>query len=249
MAISRSSRLPGASLGVGLCVLAASACVVNVGPSHFVQGSGTVKSESRDVHGFDRVLVDGTGTLVITQGSSEHLNISAEDNVLPRLRSDVFNGRLELGPQPNTAIHATQPIRYELALKQLKEVHLAGSGDIQAGTLDTDQLDLEVKGSGNANIERLTAKTLTISVAGSGTVTVAGQTAQQKITISGAGRYRAADLQSRQATIRVSGSGDCAVRASDSLDVSVTGSGNITYSGSPTVNQHITGSGSVTKSG
>ena len=242
-------RMQMALFGLALSAVAATACDVNVGPGELVQGSGTVKTESRDVRGFDSVEVAGTGTLVITQGDSEHLTISAEDNILPKLTSEVVNGRLELHPQSNTQLNTSQPIRYMLAVKQLKDVRLAGAGDVQARSLDADQLDIAVAGSGNTNIGRLTARTLTVTVSGSGTATIAGQATQQNVTISGSGRYRAADLQSRRASIQINGSGDCAVSVADSLNVTIAGSGNVTYVGSPTVNQTILGSGSVSKAG
>ena len=242
-------RMQVAGLGLALTAVAASACDVHVGPGELVQGSGTVKTESRDVHGFDRVDVAGIGTLVITQGDTEHLVISAEDNILPKLSSEVVNGQLELHPQSNVQLNTTQPIQYQLTVKQLKEMRLAGAGDVKAGSLQADQLDIAVAGSGNADIGRLTASRLTVTVSGSGTVTIAGQSTQQTVTISGSGRYRATDLKSRSANIQINGSGDCAVSVADSLNVTIAGSGNVTYAGSPTVNQTILGSGRVSKAG
>jgi putative autotransporter adhesin-like protein len=243
-------RMQVALFGLALSAVAATACDVNVGqPGELVQGSGSVKTESRDVRGFDSVEVAGTGTLVITQGDSEHLTISAEDNILPKLTSEVVNGRLELHPQSNTQLNTSQPIRYMVTVKQLKDVRLAGAGDVQASSLSADQLDIAVAGSGNTNIGRLTAKTLTVTISGSGTATIAGQATEQNVTISGSGRYRAADLQSRRASIQINGSGDCAVSVADSLNVTIAGSGNVTYVGSPTVNQTILGSGRVSKAG
>src|SRR5262245_13623379 len=61
-----SMRLQVALVGVALSAIASAACDVHVGPGEHVQGSGTVKTESRDVHGFDRVDLAGTGTLVIS---------------------------------------------------------------------------------------------------------------------------------------------------------------------------------------
>src|SRR5262249_45160714 len=63
----------------GLAALAAlvlTGCDIHVGPVNVVRGSGNVKTESREVHDFDRVDVSGGGTLTITQGSTESLTIS-----------------------------------------------------------------------------------------------------------------------------------------------------------------------------
>jgi hypothetical protein len=223
-------------------------CEVQVGPNDFVQGSGHVRTEARDVHDFDRVDLAGSGSLVITQGPSETLTITSDDNVLPKLRSDVTDRTLHLGPRDNTSIRTTQ-LRYQLAVKQLRGVSLAGSGELRASALDTDQLDVNIAGSAVANLARLTATDLRVSLAGSGAVDVAGEVARQRVAIAGSGSYRAGDLASRQATVTISGSGDCDLRVSDSLDASVLGSGSIRYAGSPAVTQRVVGSGSVSKAG
>ncbi len=91
-----------------------------------VQGSGNVKTESREVQGFDLVEVAGVGSLTITQGATEALTIQAEDNLLPRLRSTVQNGTLQLGPSPGSEIGPTRPTRYDLKVKQLRAIGLSG---------------------------------------------------------------------------------------------------------------------------
>lgn len=232
---------------VSLASLAA--CELHVGPADVVQGSGTVKTESRQVQGFDKVELNGVGTLTITQGSTEALSIQAEDNLLPRLRSDVDGGTLRLGPKGAT-ISPTKPIRYDLSVKQLSAVSVTGAAEVQAASLQADQLTVKVTGAGRVDIGRLTSSgSLTVEVTGSGQVTVSGQVPRQTVSISGAGKYQAAKLATQQATIDVTGAADCAVRVSDHLTVSISGAGHVAYTGSPTVDEHVTGAGSVTRTG
>jgi hypothetical protein len=95
------------------------------------------------------------------------------------------------------------------------------------------------------NFPDLAARNLTIKVSGSGNFDLAGQVDTQDITITGAGNYRASDLQSKEAQVAISGSGDVTVWATDSLDARITGFGNIRYYGNPSVSQSITGGGTV----
>jgi hypothetical protein len=53
------------------------------------RGSGQLTTESRPVSGFTKVELSGTGELTIEQTGTESLTISAEDNILPRLTSEV----------------------------------------------------------------------------------------------------------------------------------------------------------------
>ncbi len=67
-----------------------------------VVGSGTVVTASRSVSDFHGVSVSGVGQLVLENAGTESLTITADDNILPLLESEVRNGVLMLGPRPNT---------------------------------------------------------------------------------------------------------------------------------------------------
>ncbi|HXM56689.1 MAG TPA: head GIN domain-containing protein [Candidatus Dormibacteraeota bacterium] len=241
-------RRDGPRVLVALAVLALAACELHVGPVDVVRGSGNVKTESREVQGFEGVEVAGVGTLTITPGSTEALTIQAEDNILPRLRSDVEAGTLKLGPR-GISIGPTKPIRYDLTVKQLDSVVVTGAASAHAAGIQADKLTLRVSGAGKIDAQRVATGALSVDISGSGQVTASGQAAQQTVTISGAGRYQAPDLASQQATVDVSGAGDSAVRVSDHLSVNISGAGNVGYAGSPTVEQHVSGAGKVTRTG
>lgn len=224
-------------------------CEIQMGPVEVVQGSGKVKTESREIHGFDRVRVTGIGTLTITQGATEALTVEAEDNLLPRLRSEVQNGTLLLSTSHGTSMQPTKPIRYDLTMKQLRAIDLTGAPNASADGLTADQLALDLSGAGRMNLAHVTTGSLTVHMSGAGQVTVSGQTPQQTVSLSGAGRYQASDLASERATVDVSGAGSCAVKVSDHLAVTLSGAGEVTYTGSPAVDENVTGVGRVTRSG
>jgi hypothetical protein len=179
------------------------------------------------VNGFSKVELSGTGELTIEKTGTESLSISAEDNLLPRLTSEVSGGTLTLGTEPNTSIVPTQPITYSLTVKDL------------AG--------LAVSGSGNIQVANLTTAALSIKISGSGTITAGGTADDQDLEISGSGHYRAEQLTSKTVKAAISGSGTAGVVATDALDVKISGSGTLTYSGNPQIKQEISGSGKLIK--
>lgn len=236
-------------LAAALVVLGLSGCGFAVGPVAALQGSGNVKSESRDVHDFDRVEVAGAGTLTITEGTAEALTIQAEDNLLPHIGSAVRGHTLTLAPVPGSSLAPTKPIQYDLTVKQLRAIQVSGASDATATSLHADQLDLDVSGAGRVQALRVTSSALTVHLSGSGTVTVSGQAARQSVSVSGAGKYEAADLASQQATVDVSGAGSSAVNVSEHLRATASGAGHVTYTGSPSVQQEVSGAGGVARSG
>jgi hypothetical protein len=206
-----------ALLAVGSVVTACSATA----------GSGQLATQSRQVSGFTSVELAGVGELSIDQTGTESLTVSAEDNLLPLLTSEVEGDTLILGKKPNTRIVTTKPITYTLTMK--------------------DITGLAVSGSGTINAPKLTTAALRIEISGSGMITTAGNADDQSLEISGSGRYLADGLTSKTTTAEISGSGTANVVASNALDVKISGSGTLTYSGNPPLTQTVSGSGRLIK--
>jgi hypothetical protein len=210
-------RLALALLAVLLLV---SACSVT-------KGSGRVVAETREVGGFTKVELSGSGELTIEKTGTESLSVSAEDNLLPQLTSDVSGDTLTLGTKPNTSILPTKPITYSLTVKDLTGIAVSGSGSVQVSNLMTNSLRTKISGSG--------------------TITASGAVNDQDVDISGSGHYQAEQMTSKAVKAQISGSGTASVLASDLLDVKISGSGTLTYSGNPQVTQEISGSGKLIK--
>lgn len=242
--------------------------------------------EARSVSGINAVELDTQGTLTVTQGDSESLSIEAEDNLLPLLTSEIYNGTLELGIKSGNRISATKPIRYTLTVKDLSaiavngsgsitvsdfvtdqalriegngsgglsfarlktgdpRITLSGSGSLSINSLETGKAALQVNGSGSIDLTNLQAQSLAAGLSGHGSLKLGGSITNQKVNLTGSGRYEAEGLSSRSAIVSATGSGSAVVQVSDTLEASITGSGSISYLGSPAVTQHRIGSGKV----
>ena len=189
--------------------------------------TNNVMSEARDVSGFTEVELKGVGNLSLEQTGSESLTVEAEEDVLPKIRTEVENKRLIISPERNTSINTTKPINYKLAVKDLNSLEVSGSGNVEAKDINTDEL--------------------AVTIGGTGDVEIRGSADSQEVEISGSGEYRAGDLESKEATIDVRGSGLATVNVSDELEAEVSGSGSVEYIGDPMVQQEVSGAGEVRK--
>jgi hypothetical protein len=190
-----------------------------------VRGSGNVITQPRQVAGFTAVSLSGSGLLIIEQSGTESLSISADDNLMQYLTSEVDGGELELGTTPGTSVSPSKEITYRVTLRKLDGLELSGSATAQVRGVATDRLE--------------------VSISGSGEVTIAGRADSQEISISGSGEYRGAELTSKAAEIDISGSGNAELAVSDKLDVDVSGSGSVDYIGHPAIKQSVSGSGEI----
>jgi predicted small secreted protein len=192
-----------------------------------VSGSGNITSESRTISGVSSVSLAGTGQLIIEQTGNEALTITADDNLLPYLSSDVRGSKLVLGIKDGTNISPSKEVVYRLEVKKLDEIEVSGAGTVEAKGINTDRLS--------------------VNGAGSTAITAAGQAERQEISITGSGEYKAAELQSKEVEISITGSGNAVLAVSDKLDATVTGAGSIQYIGDPVVSKNVTGAASIEK--
>ncbi|MEP6648961.1 MAG: DUF2807 domain-containing protein [Lapillicoccus sp.] len=177
--------------------------------------------------GFTAIELGGLGNVLISQTGSESLTVSAEDNVLPLLTSDVVDKVLKLGIRRAPASTRTSRSPTRSPWKDLTGLDVAGSGS-QSGS--------NIKATG-----------LRVRVAGSGSVTLSGTVDTQDIQMAGSGAYKGSGMASVATTINSAGSGNAEVAVRDRLEVNIIGSGSVTYSGSPQIKQSVLGSGSLQK--
>lgn len=210
-----------------------------------VIGSGEVITESRRINNFSAVELSGVGTLIITQGDSPALEITAEKNIMPYLQSTVRGNNLELGLQDFVSVDPRAEIIYRLTVTNLERIETSGLGNIEIGSLETEKLDLKISGSGNARVGELIADRFKLEVSGLGNVEIAGRVRDQRVDLSGAGNYDAGDLYSEDASVDISGTGRATVWAEKNLTVEMSGMGSLQYYGSPILSTEMSGAGSI----
>jgi Putative auto-transporter adhesin, head GIN domain len=196
--------------------------VNNGGP--MIYGSGKMKTEMRPVGKFTSVRVSAPATVLIERTGTESLSVTAEDNLVSMLGSEVEGGTLHLSVTKDKSLTGKIPI-FRITVADLRRIDVEGPGTVRASRLD--------------------AGALSLSVSGSGDIHVAGRSENLAVTIDGSGSVDAAVLQARHGKAVVSGSGELTVNASDSLDATVRGSGSVDYIGSPRLTSRIYGSGSI----
>lgn len=212
---------------IQILLMAVAGLAAGCGMTPGIRGSGNVTTETRKVSGFKEVSLNGSGQLTLEQNGTESLTITADDNLLPYLTSEVSGNRLTLGTKEYTGISPSRDVVYKLTVKDLNEITVAGSGSADAKGIHTDQLK--------------------VVVAGSGSLSATGAADQQDIMIAGSGDYHGANVKSKGVTISIMGSGNAELDASDKLNATIMGSGDIKYSGNAIVSKNILGSGSIVK--
>lgn len=229
----------------------------------------SIIQQTFEIPGATEIRLEGWGDVHIELGEQETMTIETEADLLPKLKTTVREGRLELGYK-NPLEHLFQfrhpPVRYTLVVRRLESVRILGSGTVTCpqaggsdalrlgisgsgkmrfGELHAGQVEVSIPGSGEVQVERLTAGRLNLSIPGSGRFTAAGSVPHVEAGISGSGQVHGERLEIENAGVRISGSGRVDLTVSRELDVKISGSGQMNYRGAPAVHSHISGSGRV----
>lgn len=211
------------SLVVGLTALSLlTGCTFSPGG---MRGSGNIKTEAREVSDFSSLSSKSVGKVIVQQTNRESLTITADDNILPLLKSDVDNHILYLTVVDDASFNPTQPIEYVVEVKHLESLNISGVG--------------------SADISDIEGEKLSIFLDGVGSVTIAGNVDVLELTVAGVGSFNGEALITKQATVRNSGVGHVVVNVSEQLNATASGVGSVEYIGSPQVQESVEGVGSI----
>ena len=210
-----------------------------LGPSF----NANAQSEMRKVGNFSKVSFSLPGTLEIVQGKSVSLMIEGDKDNIAQIVTEVEGDNLKIYCNRNN--YHFGEITVKLTVVDLNDMSLAGSGDIVVkSSLKTGELDIHLSGSGDVEALQLTADDVDAHLAGSGDINLAGNATKSfEVHIAGSGNVNAQGLESSKVEVNIAGSGTAKVNASDKLNTNIVGSGNVYYKGRPLVNAQSSGSG------
>jgi hypothetical protein len=211
------------------------------------RGSGNVITQAREIGAFDSLKVEYPARVLITQGEAVTLEISAEDNLLPGLKTQVNDGTLEIFYRKTGEknILPTRPVTLNITVTDLNSIDFSSAGELTIDGLTTDRLRVNLSGAGNLELKDIDAKELSVNLSGAGSMTASGTGNNLDVNISGFGDLKAGNLHSHTARVTISGAGSATVWADERLNVNISGAGSVNYHGAASVSKQINGLGGV----
>ncbi|OYW19135.1 MAG: hypothetical protein B7Z54_04535 [Sphingobacteriales bacterium 12-47-4] len=213
-----------------------------------VVGTGPVVTETRTVNNFTGVSAAFGGQVNIRIGATLKVEVSAQQNILNVLETEVNGGVLNIDYEHGVYVKNSQQVKVDITMPYADYLKLNGSGNMDLlGNNISNNLTLQVSGSGNISVqETQVTGILDARISGSGDMNIyAGTVGHEELQISGSGTMTFVGVQATTADTHISGSGDIRLKVSQTLDAHISGSGSVFYSGTPQVITQISGSGKV----
>lgn len=210
------------------------------------KGSGNEKQEDRKVADFSKIDVSGDYDITIKQDSSLSVSITADDNLLPYIRSEVDGGQLRI--YSKKGLCTQKAIIVKIGVRNLDEIK--GSGGISVssdGKLNVKDINMHFSGASKVNME-LVANNVTTKGSGATEISLKGQAASHTLELTGSGKVSALDFVVNKYTIHTTGASECQINVLNELDVRSTGASDVEYRGNPsTINNNKTGASTIKK--
>jgi hypothetical protein len=219
-----------------------------------VRGTGPAIDKKINVSDFKGIEVSSGIDVILVQGSSESLTLTAQDNLFEYITATVENGTLKIYSRNN--LRPTQPMKARITFKNISNLKVSGGGDTYSDTpVNVDALDVNISGGGDFS-SVINSGILKFNLSGGGDAEIEGKTNDYNITVSGGGDlkskinagitscrivgggdlYLRNEAQASEADIEISGGGDADIKMStEKLKCSVSGGGDALISGKASV--------------
>lgn len=215
-------------------------------------GRGETTTRKEVLSNVTSIDFKSVGKLVIDQSNNEEAQIETNSTYMSHVFSTVKGNTLEIQEEQNTLYNlfawALPKPTYHIAVRDLNNLSISGTGNVEISELKALNLTIRARGLGKLDASLNIADTLSTDISGKRDVTLKGNAQNQQIETSGSVHYDALSLRTQTTTLVTSGTSKVNVNAQRKLSASASGTSHITYSGSPEVTQNLTGSGKLSPS-
>ncbi|MBS1794599.1 MAG: DUF2807 domain-containing protein [Acidobacteria bacterium] len=191
-----------------------------------IQGSGTAKTETRSLSGFKEIKVENALHVEVTVQKDFAFTITADDNLLEHIKTEVSGGTLVIATKDNIAPKTKIEIR--VSLPELTKLNVSGASTAVVAGAKTDALKLDASGASKIRVD--------------------GEVKSVEAGASGASGVEAENLKTENAKVNASGASNITVAPTGELDAEASGASTVIYTNEPkSIKQNASGASSIRK--
>lgn len=205
-------------------------------------------TEHRNLAPFERIKLHSGGTVILRQGDTFKVEISAESEaMIDKVSTKVRRNKLNIQLKGWRGIFPVNLGELEILIQapDIKRIDVPGIGKIKSdGIFKVDDIKLTNSGVGGMDLE-LDAEEIKVSLSGTGDIALSGFAERVEINMSGIGKIDAGALIGQEVKVKSTGIGGCDVHAEQTLRIRASSIGNIRYKGDAKLDSRFSGLGKV----
>ncbi len=222
--MNSSTKIIASTLSIGILLSSCSGL-------DCIEASGNQISQDRNVGSFTRVETSGSMKVILKQGPVNNVKITADDNILKDIETNVRGNKLHIDLDKNFC--NAGPITVYITSKDYESVDASGAVEILSdGKLNLKDFELDLSGSSKVDID-LNAANVKTSSSGASEIFLKGQAGSHELELSGSASVNALDFVVGRYRIESSGASESRINVLNELNISSSGSSDIEYRGNP----------------
>ncbi len=201
------------------------------GNNKCIKGSGTIKTQRRNVASFTKLNLKASANIYLTTGNTKSVVIKGDNNIISFIETNVSSGTLTIDQGNKCFTNAT--INIYISTPNVRSLKINGVGNIVGkNKIKNPNLDLIINGSGTieASVE---TKSLKANGQGASVFKLSGNAKTQNLIFGGSSSYKGYGLISEDTNIKATGFNSAQVYASNKLTGSISQFSTVFYKGSP----------------
>ncbi len=192
-----------------------------------VKGSGMPIDRNFNVSDFHGIEVSGGFDVILVQGNSESLTLTAQKNLFDHITVKVDNGILKIYTRNN--IWATQPLKARITFKNIDNLDVSGGGDVTGETpVNVEELGVYISGGGDFS-SVINSGEVKVNISGGGDAEIEGNIKDYYLDMSGGGDVKS-EVNASVISCRIGGGGDLFFRSKEKTSdavVDINGGGDL----------------------
>ncbi|GAC1571984.1 MAG: hypothetical protein NVS3B20_03870 [Polyangiales bacterium] len=192
------------------------------------EGSGHLKTESREVPSFTEIETSGAFVIKVTVGvAKQSVSITADDNLISLVATEVSAGRLTIKTRSSSMVFGRNSPTVTIGVERLSALISSGATTADVTSMKGDALTLHASGAAKVNAQ--------------------GEVDLLTIKTSGAADLQLFGLAAKRIDVDTSGGASLDLQATDAISGRASGAVRIRYRGTDAVTVSTSGAASVRK--
>ena len=175
------------------------------------KGSGNIQTEKREVSEFNAVEVGGAFVVEITVQKDYSLEVEADDNLLPLIKTEFDGETLRI--ESENKISSSSPIKIRISAPDIENLNISGASKVSIVNLNNESLNVDSSGASKISCE--------------------GQTKNLTVEMSGASNFEGENLKAEKVSVDASGASKATVSVKNDLKADLSGASKVVYYGNP----------------
>ncbi|HEX4415252.1 MAG TPA: head GIN domain-containing protein [Lacipirellulaceae bacterium] len=205
-------------------------------------GSGGAATAQREVEKFADISVSSAIKLDVNVGPEVEIAVTADDNILPHVITEVAGDRLKIYVDQN--YKSKLGVKVNMSTPELRGLRGSGAVKTTVTNASGERFRLGLSGASECKWKG-EVEALAMKLDGGSKANVSGSATRLDANCSGAAKLDARDLTAKSGKLVLSGASTARVNVSDVLNVTASGASSLKYAGQPTIEKTVSGASRV----